>query len=166
VESDLDLHPYTGDALARNFRAAGFYSMSAVLLAFGFSWMIVSALIGLVLGAGHDGHISRLAAQAGQGDLLGHNREAQTFKTRATAHGHSFLFAVVTVLIALVVERLPYPGTLLWTISGVLIAAAVLWTGAALKPIRVLMGVADVALLIVLATVAAGLVMNAYLLAH
>ena len=137
--------------------------MSAFLLAFGFSWMIVSALIGLVLGAGHDGHIARLATQAEQGDLSSHNQEAQAFKTRATAHGHSFQFSVLMVLIALVIERLPYPAIVMRIIVGVLIGAAVLWTGAALKPIRVLMGVADVALLITIAVVAAGLVMNACL---
>jgi len=125
--------------------------------------MIVAALIGLVFGAKHDGHIARLAAQAGQGDLQAHNQETQSFKAGSTAHGHAFLFAVLIVMIASVIERLPYSGTLKWTIAGVLMGATVLWTLAALKPIRALMGLADVAMLIVITTIAVGLVMNAWI---
>jgi hypothetical protein len=135
--------------------------MHSVLLAFGFSWMIVAALIGIVLGARHDGHLERLGHAARQGDLAAYNEATQNYKAGATTHGHSFLFAVVMVLVAMVVERLPYATAVKATIPYVLMCSTIIWTIAALKVIRLLMILADAVFLLVMIAIAAGLILNA-----
>lgn len=135
--------------------------MHAVLLAFGFSWMIVAAVIGIVLGAKHDGHLDRLGQHAKQGNLVAYNEETQRYKAGATAHGHSFLFAVILVLVAIVVERLPYGTAVKQTIPYLLMGSTAIWTIAALKVIRPLMILADAIFFLVVITIAVGLVFNA-----
>lgn len=135
--------------------------MHTVLLAFGFSWMIVAALIGIVLGARHDGHLERLDQFAKQGNLAAYNEETQKYKAGATTHGHSFLFAVIMVLVAIIVERLPYPAAIKETIPYVLMCSTVLWTIAALKVIRPMMILADAVFFLVIIAIVAGLALNA-----
>lgn len=137
--------------------------MHAALLAFGFFWMIVGAIIGVVLGAKHDGHLERLGQYAKQGNLVAYNEETQKYKAGATAHGHTFLFALVMVLVAIIVERLPYPPAVKETIPYVLMGSTAVWTIAALKVIRALMILADAVFLLVILAIAAGLVFNALL---
>ena len=134
--------------------------MHAVLLAFGFSWMIVAAVIGIVLGAKHDGHLERLEQLAKQGNLTAYNKETQNYKAGATTHGHSFLFAVVMVLVAIVVGQLPYPTVVKAILPYVLMGSTALWTIAALKVIRPLMILADAVFLFAIITIAAGLIFN------
>jgi hypothetical protein len=135
--------------------------MHAALLAFGFSWMIAAAIIGIVLGAKHDNHLERLSQLAKQGNLVGYNEEAQKYKAGATAHGHSFLFAVVLVLVAIVVERLPYSAPLNTAIPYALMCSTAVWTIAALRVIRPLMILADAVFFIIVVAIALGLVFNA-----
>lgn len=137
--------------------------MHAALLAFGFSWMIVAAIIGIVLGAKHDGYLERLGQHAKQGNLVAYNEETQRYKAGATAHGHSFLFATVMVLVAMIVERLPYATAVKEAIPYVLMGSTVIWTIAALKVIRALMILADAIFFLVVIAIAVGLVFNALL---
>jgi hypothetical protein len=135
--------------------------MHAALLAFGFSWMIVAAVIGIILGAKHDGHLERLGQLAKQGNLVGYNEETQKYKAGATTHGHSFLFAVVMILVAVVVAGLPYPAAVKEIIPYVLMGSTALWTIAALKVIRPLMILADAIFLLTIIVIAIGLIFNA-----
>lgn len=134
--------------------------MHAALLAFGFSWMIVAAVIGIILGAKHDGHLERLDQLAKQGNLVAYNEETQRYKAGATTHGHSFLFAVIMVLVAVIVERLPYPAAAKEIIPYVLMSTTALWTIAALKVVRPLMILADAVFLLAIGAIAIGLIFN------
>jgi hypothetical protein len=71
--------------------------MHAPLLAFGFVWMVVATLIGMVLGAKHDTHLETLRQYARDGKLAAYNEATEKYQAGATAHGHSFLFAVILV---------------------------------------------------------------------
>ena len=127
-----------------------------LLIAFGFGWMVVAALIGLHLGARHEGHIEQLRSAAARGDLPEYHRMFEAFKWRGTVHAHGMLFALSSVCIGLVLSRagpaLPFTGALI----GALIFATVAWTLAAMKRIRPVMALADLLFACVLLLTAAG----------
>lgn len=135
--------------------------MANILLTFGFCWMIVAAMIGLVLGAGHVRHDEELALAAKAGDLVGYNARLLWFNAQATAHGHSFLWSVTAILVALVLDRLPFPDPTTKYIALTMMAAMVVWTTGALTKVRVLMALADIVFFLLLLVVAGGLAMAA-----
>lgn len=135
--------------------------MHAGLLAFGFVWMIVATLIGMVLGARHDNHLKELRQCANGGDLVAYNERTEAFQAWTTAHAHSFLFSVILVLVAMIVTRLPFPPVINRYIPYALMCSTILWTVAALKVVRPLMIAADLVFLLALSTIAVGLVMRA-----
>lgn len=131
-----------------------------VLIAFGFGWMVVSALIGLYLGAKHQGHIEQLTNAAAGGDLEKYHRLSEAYKWRSSVHAHGMLFSLSSVGVGLVLSRngagaaFPFADVLV----GALIFATVVWTGAALRRARPLMGLADVTFIGVLLATAASVV--------
>ena len=135
--------------------------MHAGLLAFGFTWMIVAALVGIVLGAKHDHHLEKLRQYAKEGNLAAYHQDTETYKAGATVHAHSFLFSVVLVLVAMVVGKLPFPPIVTENIPYVLMCSTTLWTVSALRVIRPLMIVADAVFFLVVIAVAYGLVVTA-----
>ncbi len=136
--------------------------MHAGLVAFGFVWMIVAAMIGLVLGAKHDGHLEKLRQYAKDGDLVAYHRDTEKYKAGATVHAHSFLFSVVLILVAMVVGKLPFPEIVKDSVPYVLMGSTVLWTISALRIIRPLMIVADGVFFLTVIGVAYGLVTVAW----
>jgi Flp pilus assembly protein TadB len=135
--------------------------MHAPLLAFGFVWMVVATLIGMVLGAKHDTHLETLRQYARDGKLAAYNEATEKYQAGATAHGHSFLFAVILVLVAMIVTKLPFAPVITHSIPYVLMCSTTLWTVSALRVIRPLMMVADLVFFLTVITVAFGLVMTA-----
>jgi hypothetical protein len=135
--------------------------MHAGLLAFGFTWMIVAALIGIVLGAKHDNHLEKLRQYAKDGNLVAYNQDTEKYKAGATVHAHSFLFSVILVLVAMVVGKLPFPPIVKENIPYVLMCSTVLWTIAALRVIRPLMILTDMMFFLTVIGIAFGLVATA-----
>jgi hypothetical protein len=135
--------------------------MHAGLLAFGFTWMIVAALIGIVIGAKHDNHLEKLRQYAKEGNLVAYNQDTEKYKAGATAHAHSFQFSVILVLVAMVVVRLPFPPVVNESIPYVLMCSTVLWTISALRVIRPLMALADAVFFLIVIGIAYGLMMTA-----
>jgi hypothetical protein len=126
-----------------------------LLIAFGFGWMVVAALLGLYLGAKHEHHIKALASAAACGNLGEYHRVFEAYKWRSSVHAHSMLFSLSAVAVGLVLNSpagsgVPRPD---W-VAGVLALTTVLWTVAAVRRIRPLMGVADLLFLSVIAVVA------------
>jgi|SRR5208282_2328870 len=135
--------------------------MHSGLLAFGFTWMIVAALIGIVLGAKHDNHLEKLREYAKEGNLVAYNRDTEAYKAGATVHAHSFLFSVILILVAIVLEKLPFPPVVIASIPYALMCTTVLWTISALRVIRPLMILADMVFFLIVIGIAFGLVVTA-----
>jgi hypothetical protein len=125
-----------------------------MLIAFGFAWMVIAALIGLFLGAKHENHIETLGSAAACGNFVEYHRIFEAYKWRSSVHAHGMLFSLTSVAVGLVLLQsghgVPMPGAL----AGALTIATVVWTLAALRRIRPLMGLADLLFICAIATVA------------
>jgi hypothetical protein len=131
-----------------------------LLIAFGFGWMVVSALIGLYLGAKHEGYIEQLKAAAASEDLARYHEVFEAYKWRSSVHAHGMLFALSSVGVGLALSGRAgdvLPGEAL---VGALMFATVVWTLAAMRRVRPLMGLADLlfigALVVIAVSVARG----------
>lgn len=131
--------------------------MNHVLIAFGFCWMIVAALLGFYVGAIHDRHVETLEHVAGQGKLLDYHRRLDTFKWKVTVHAHSFLFGVVAILVGLSMPVMGYSSSAASVLAYVLMAAPVIWAAGGWRRFMPLMGIGDVLLLAGIAGAAYGL---------
>lgn len=131
--------------------------MTDILTTFGFAWMIVSAALGLVLGAGNEKHGGDLEALARGGRLHEYHQLQSAYRHRVTVHAHGFLFSLVCVCVSLAMPKMSYGPTASSILAWGLISATVIWTGAGFARIRALMGLADFVLLISLIATAVGL---------
>ncbi|MBN8476318.1 hypothetical protein [Sulfuritalea sp.] len=131
--------------------------MSDLLQIFGFTWMLVSALIGLYLGVKHLGVAERLEALANTGQLAEYHHLHTAFRWTVTVHAHGFLFSVVCVLVSVVLPRLALAPMVVNAVGIGLMVSTVIWTSAALARFRPMMGLADVGFLVAIATTAIGL---------
>ena len=130
------------------------------LIAFGFGWMVVAAFIGLYLGARHEGHLGDLNQAAARGDVISYNRIFEAYKWRSSIHAHGMLFALSSVAIGIVLPRTGLDAAAArWLVAG-LMTATVVWTFAALRRMRPIMGVADIVFAGSLATVAWNMAVN------
>ncbi len=133
-----------------------------VLVAFGFGWMVVAALLGLYLGAGHESHRQQLAAAAERGDLATYHQILDAFKWRSSVHGHGMLFSLAAVAVGLALARTSLGTVPAGAVIGTLMAVPVVWTFAALRRVRVLMGLADLLFIAVIVLVAIGVAATAW----
>lgn len=131
--------------------------MADVLVIFGFTWMVVGALIGLYVGARHEPHLEQLEEIAKNGSLLEYHRTLDAYKWKVTVHAHSMLFALVTVAIGLVMPKLTYSETVATALSGILMLAPVVWSVGGWRFSKPIMAVGDLLLLLGLVTTVVGL---------
>lgn len=124
------------------------------LIAFGFGWMVVAALLGLYLGARHPSHLVDLNNAAARGDLGSYHRIFETYKWRSSIHAHGMLFALSCIAIGIVLPQAGLEPSMARGLIACLIIATVAWTPAALRHIRPIMGVADMVFAGSLVTVA------------
>jgi hypothetical protein len=129
---------------------------SGVLVAFGFSWMMVAALLGLHLGARHANHIDTLSRLAQGGDLAAFYQTFEAFQWRTSVHAHGMLFSLSAITVGLALPLAGYGQTMSAVLVGTLIVATVIWTLSACMRIRLLMGLGDLAFVCIVATVAWG----------
>lgn len=129
-----------------------------MLVAFGFAWMVVAALIGLFLGAKHENHNEALASAAACGNFVEYHRIFEAYKWRSSVHGHSMLFSLSAVGVGVVLSS-PLGSAIPRAdlVAAVMMFATVLWTLAAARRLRPLMGLADLLFLGVMASCAAGI---------
>ena len=126
---------------------------SVTLIAFGFGWMVVAALIGLYLGVKHDRHIGDLATAAGRGDLALYHQTFEAYKWRSSIHAHGMLFSLSAIVVGAVLPQAGLSAPTMERLVAVLMIVTVIWTLAALGRIRPLMGLADIAFIGTMATV-------------
>jgi len=133
---------------------------NVTLIAFGFGWMVVAALLGLYLGARHEGHLGDLEKAAARGDLAGYHRTFEAYKWRSSIHAHGMLFSLSSVAVGAVLPQSGMGTAAMQYLVAGLIFATVVWTLAALRRIRPAMGLADLLFLGAMATVAWNTVVN------
>jgi hypothetical protein len=121
--------------------------MSNVLIFFGFSWMVVGAVIGLFVGRQHEPHLHLLEQIAERGSLLEYHRTLDAYKWKVTIHAHSLLFPLVAIAIGLTIPRLSYPDSGIAILGYCLMAAGPIWTLGGLRLLKPLMAVGDTLLL-------------------
>ncbi len=131
--------------------------MDGVLIVFGFSWMIVGALIGLYLVARHEPQLARLEEIARTGSLLEYHRVLDAYKWKVTVHAHSLLFPVLSIFLGLLWPRVNLPPAIASGVAWALMAATVIWTVGGLRLNKPLMGTGDFLLLASLIATAIGL---------
>lgn len=117
--------------------------MSNVLIVFGFSWILISAFIGLVLGARHEPHVASLDVLARNGDLYGYHRALDAYKWRVTVHAHGMLFPLVAIAIGFAIPRMSVSALVTDSLSIAMIAATVVWTIGGFKSNKIAMGIGD-----------------------
>jgi hypothetical protein len=125
---------------------------NVTLIAFGFCWMVVAALLGLYLGAKHVSHLGDLGKAAARGDLASYHQTFEAYKWRSSIHAHSMLFSLSAVAVGAVLPLAGLSVTAMERLVVVLILVTVIWTLAALRRIRPVMGVADITFLGAMAT--------------
>jgi len=130
------------------------------LLPFSLMWMLVAALLGLRLGASSVDYGRRIEAIARAGNLAAYHEENRAFHWQKTVHAHTFLFSVVGAVIFLALGHYGAGAMLKNLIAGAVMSASVIWTLAALRESRPLMGLADVLLLLAIAACGAGLFLS------
>ncbi len=118
-----------------------------LLLVFGFFWLIVGSVLGLVQGIKHEGHNARLDLLAENGDLQGYHQEFSTFRHRTTNHSHSMLFPLVAIVIGLTMPLTGYSDIHATVLAAGSIAAMIIWTIGGILNFRPIMGLGDILLL-------------------
>jgi hypothetical protein len=131
-----------------------------LLIAFGFSWMLVAALIGLYLGVRHEAHGLGLARDAESGNLIEYHRRFDAYKWRSSIHAHAMLFSLSSIVVGIVMPRTGLGDAGQQWLTYALVASTVVWTAAALGRIRPAMGLADILFAASLASVAVSIVAN------
>lgn len=135
--------------------------MSAkILIAFGFVWMVVAALFGLILGSKHDDHVQSLIRAAGQMDLSKFYDDLESYKWRATVHAHGMLFSLTSVVIGLCLPHIGFGHGISTGLAGATITATVLWSLSSLRRVRMLMAVSDLLFIGAISTTAWGVIVH------
>lgn len=116
---------------------------NSVLIAFGLGWMVISAFLGLYLGAKHDANNESLDAYAEKGDLVSFHRTLEAYKWRGSVHAHGMLFSLSSIVIGLILPLTGLGKGAAEALVGALIFATIVWTLSALKRIQLLMGLGD-----------------------
>lgn len=117
--------------------------MGSLLIVFGFSWILVAAFMGLILGARHEPHVASLDALARNGDLHGYHRALDAYKWRVTVHAHGMLFPLVAIAIGFAIPKMTYPALVTDGLSVAMIIATVVWTIGGFKSSKLAMGAGD-----------------------
>lgn len=131
--------------------------MENVLITFGFSWMVVAAIIGFLLAKRHEETLVDLGKIAATGNLAEYHRVNDGYKWNKTVHAHAFLFSVVAVLVGLAMTKMNYSQTVSDGLAIALIVSAVVWTIGGLRSNRPLMVIGDLTLLVSVAMSGIGL---------
>lgn len=131
--------------------------MAKALVVFGFTWMVVAALIGLFLARRHELTLVQLEEFAAKGNLLDYHRVSEGYKWNKTVHAHAFLFSIVAIVIGLSAPMASYGESVTAILAMATMAAVAVWTVGGLRSSRPLMVIGDLTLLASIMTVAFGL---------
>ena len=121
--------------------------MANMLVMFGYSWMVMAAIIGLLLAKRHETTLGDLERIAATGNLSEYHRVNDGYKWNKTVHAHAFLFSVVSVAIGLAMPRMNYPDAVTSVLAIALMVAVVVWTVGGLRSSKPLMVIGDLTLL-------------------
>ncbi len=132
--------------------------MYSYLLPFSVVWMLVAALLGLRLGIQSLSFGPQVEEIAKKGELATYHAATRSFNWSKLVHAHTFLFAVVGVVIFVALGHSALGEIAKDIVATGVMVASVAWTLAALREFRPIMGLADILLLISIAIAAYGVV--------
>jgi hypothetical protein len=130
--------------------------MSNILVAFGLSWMVVAAFIGLYLGAKQESHLKALETASLLGDLAEFHRTFAAYKWGSSVHAHSMLFSLSAIVIGIELPQTGYGARTIKLLVAVFITAIIVWTLSGLKQMRWVMGLCDLVFVAVIIMTAWG----------
>ena len=133
--------------------------MANILVMFGFSWMVVAAIVGLLLAKRHETTLVDLEKIAATGNLAEYHRVNDAYKWNKTVHAHAFLFSVVAVTVGLAMAKMGYSEQVINGLAIALMAAPPVWTVGGLLANRPLMAIGDLTLLVSVSMAAIGIAM-------
>ena len=133
--------------------------MANILVMFGFSWMVVAAIVGLLLAKRHETTLVDLEKIAATGNLAEYHRVNDGYKWNKTVHAHAFLFSVVAVTVGLAMAKMGYSEQVINGLAIALMAAPPVWTVGGLLANRPLMAIGDLTLLVSVSMAAIGIAM-------
>ncbi len=133
--------------------------MANMLVMFGFSWMVMAAIIGLLLAKRHEVAVGSLEKIAATGNLAEYHRVYDAYKWNKLVHVHSFLFSVVAVCVGLAMAKMGYSESAANGLAIALMLAPPVWTVGAVRMSKPLMVIADMTLLFSLIAAAVGMAM-------
>lgn len=122
-------------------------AMNQMLLIFALAWILVAALMGLIQGIKHTGHMELLNSLAEAGNLGDYHLEHSQFRRHTNTHTHSMLFALMTLTIALVLQVLNISEPEVLLVGSTLIAATMIWSLGALLNVKSIKGLGDLLLM-------------------
>ncbi len=137
--------------------------MYSYLLPFSVVWMLVAALLGLRLGIRSLSFAPQVEEIAKKGELAAYHAATRSFNWSKLVHAHTFLFAVVGVVIFVALGHSALGELAKDIVATGVMVASVAWTLAALREFRPIMGLADFVLLISIAISAYGVVTARFL---
>ena len=132
--------------------------MANILVMFGFSWMVVAAIIGLLLAKRHETAVVDLGEIAATGNLAEYHRIYESYKHHKIVHVHAFLFSVVAVAIGLAMARMGFSESAINGLAIALMVSPTIWTIGALLTSIPVMAIGDFALLGSIVMAAVGMV--------
>ena len=121
--------------------------MAHYLIIFGFAWILVASIMGMVIGTSRENKIAELQQLAAEGKLADFVEKDWNYRWSKSRHAHAILFSILCVVVGFALE-LAAPGspTLATIVAALMIGAVVIWTLAAIGHIVPVMGVADLML--------------------
>ena len=101
--------------------------MANILIAFGFCWMAVAALIGLFLAKRHKKILEQLGKSAANIKLSKYHRVNDIYKWNKAVHIHAFIFSFVSICIGLRMPKLNNTEMVNNALAVAIIVSAVIW---------------------------------------
>jgi hypothetical protein len=119
-------------------------SMAHHLIVFGFGWILVASIMGMVLGLAREKRIIELEQLAAQNSLVDLVKKDWEYSWSKSRHAHSILFAILCIVVGFALDQVdPQSTTLVTVITTLMLAAVVIWTLASIRHVVPLMGIAD-----------------------
>jgi hypothetical protein len=121
--------------------------MANYLIVFGFAWILISSIMGALLGLSRRTTIVELEQLASDNQLIDYMKKDWDYRWSKSRHAHSMLFSMLCIVTGMALYTLPAVSPTLVTIIAILmIGAVVIWSLASVRHIEPLMGLADLML--------------------
>lgn len=119
--------------------------MAMYLTVFGFIWLLIGNVIGLVLARRRESHVDEIERLSSVDSLLEFHERDWNYRWNKTCHAHSSLFSLVCVMVGIALHTFNTPPSTLMNLIVIgLSSSVVLWTVSSFRQIKPIMAGADV----------------------